>query len=42
MREREVIGLRTSPSLVGTEQLPEDRIVELARATRAGAALATR
>jgi energy-coupling factor transporter ATP-binding protein EcfA2 len=31
MREREVLGLRTAPSLIRTEQLPEDRILELAR-----------
>jgi hypothetical protein len=41
MREREVLGLRTAPSLVRTEQLPEDRILELARATP-GAAVETR
>ncbi len=34
MREKEVCGLQTQPSFLTTEQLPEDRILELARLTR--------
>jgi hypothetical protein len=37
MREREVGALQAQPSLMATEQLPEERILELARASRAKA-----
>lgn len=33
-REREVQPVRTRPSLVATRQLPEERILELARGPR--------
>ncbi len=38
MREREVCAVRTAPSLIATEQLPEGRILELARGAHATAA----
>jgi energy-coupling factor transporter ATP-binding protein EcfA2 len=41
MREREVGAVRTAPSLIATEQLPEDRILELARGARARTTLAS-
>jgi hypothetical protein len=34
LRERDVCALQALPSLVATEQLPEERILELARASR--------
>jgi hypothetical protein len=34
LREKEVCSLRTQPSLVATEQLPEEKILALARASR--------
>jgi hypothetical protein len=34
VREQEVIGMRCDPSLVSTEQVPEERIIELARSSR--------
>ncbi len=41
VRGREVGALRTSPSLIATEQLPEGRILELARGALAGAPVAS-
>jgi len=34
VREREVAAVQCEPSLIPTAQLPEDRILELARAAR--------
>jgi hypothetical protein len=36
IQERDVFALQTELSLVGTEQLPEEKIVALARATAKG------
>ncbi len=34
IREREIVPIQTEPSLIPTAQVPEDRILELARAAR--------